>query len=145
MHWMRANWRVDRARERAGERGLADARIVLDEDVALGQHRDDDVLEHLVADLDGALDVLLDAPRDGGGLLGPPRAPSVPEGWGSTGSISSATLTREDERRLNTLSSMAPAIAALDACGTCCSPSRGDDRDLVVGGVEADARRARRR
>ena len=85
--------RVDRARERAGQRGLADARVVLDEDVALGQHRDDDVLEHLVADLDGALDVLLDAPRDGGGLLdlrgrqgargsGAPRAPSAAQPYG---------------------------------------------------------------
>ena len=32
---------VDRARERAGQRGLADARVVLDEDVALGEQRDD--------------------------------------------------------------------------------------------------------
>ena len=34
---------VDRARQRARERGLADARVVLDEDVALGEQGDDDV------------------------------------------------------------------------------------------------------
>ena len=37
---------VHRARERAGERGLADARVVLDQDVALGEQRD----QHLAQD-----------------------------------------------------------------------------------------------
>ena len=56
---------VDRARERARQRGLADARVVLDEDVALGEQRHDDGLEDVVADLDRALDVLPDATGDG--------------------------------------------------------------------------------
>ena len=55
---------VDRARERARQRGLADARIVLDEDVPLGEQRDGDVLEHLGSHLDGAADVLGDAASD---------------------------------------------------------------------------------
>src|SRR5262252_8199419 len=44
---------VDRTRERPGQRRLADARIVLDQDVPLGQRRHDDALEHLGPDLDG--------------------------------------------------------------------------------------------
>ena len=89
MHWMRANCESIERDERAGERGLADARIVLDEDVALGEQRDDDVLEHLVADLDRAADVLLDALGDRGGLLRPPRPPTVLGRLArSTGSIS---------------------------------------------------------
>ena len=56
---------VDAARQRAGQRRLADARVVLDEDVALGEQRHDHVVEDLVADLDGPPDVLLDPPREG--------------------------------------------------------------------------------
>ena len=56
---------VDRARERARQSGLADAGIVLDEDVALGEHRHRELLEHLVAHLDGAPYVLRDPARDG--------------------------------------------------------------------------------
>jgi hypothetical protein len=66
VHWMRA---VDRARERAGERRLAHAGVVLDEDVPLGEQRDGDVLEHLILDLDGAADVLRDAPGDRDGRV----------------------------------------------------------------------------
>ena len=58
---------VERARERARQRRLADARIVLDEDVALRQQRHDDVPQHVVAHLDGAADVVLDAPREADG------------------------------------------------------------------------------
>src|SRR5215208_895118 len=59
---------VERARQSARESRLADARIVLDEDVALGQQGDHDVLEHVVAHLDRTADVVLDLPRevDGG-------------------------------------------------------------------------------
>ena len=56
---------VDRARERPCQRRLADTRIVLDEDVAFGEHRDHHALEHLVAHLDRAADVVGDAARDG--------------------------------------------------------------------------------
>ena len=48
---------VDRARERARERRLADARVVLDQHVALGEQRDENVADDTVADLDRPLDV----------------------------------------------------------------------------------------
>ena len=80
MHCTRANWQSIERDERAGQRGLADARVVLDEDVALGEQRDDDVLEHLVADLDRAADVLLDALGDRGRPSGPPRPRRCPDG-----------------------------------------------------------------
>jgi hypothetical protein len=46
------------------ERRLADAGIVLDQDVALRQERHHDVVEHLLADLDRTRDVVSDAPTD---------------------------------------------------------------------------------
>ena len=64
---------VDRARQRARERGLADAGVVLDEDVALGEQRDGDVLEHVGANLDRPLDVSRDAVA-----RRPPRCRSPP-------------------------------------------------------------------
>ena len=56
---------VDRARERARQGGLADARVVLDEDVPLAQHRHGQVLEDFVADLDRLADVVRDAAGNG--------------------------------------------------------------------------------
>ena len=38
--------RVDRPGERPSQRGLADARVVLDQDVALGEQRDEHVADH---------------------------------------------------------------------------------------------------
>src|SRR4051812_15243782 len=114
--------RVDRLGQRARERGLADARIVLDEDVTLGEHRDNDVLEHLVAHLDGAADVLLHALGDRGrllDLLGPDGVGTTPLDW----LHQLLTFTSEDERRLNTASRTLAATAALVARGTCVSPS----------------------
>ncbi len=58
---------VQRARERAGERRLADARQVLDEHVPAGEHGDDEVLDDVVAHLGGARDVRRDAPRQRAG------------------------------------------------------------------------------
>ena len=134
---MRANCESIELRQRARERGLADARIVLDEDVALGEHRDDDVLEHLVAHLDRAADVLLHALGDRGrllDLLGPDGVGTTPLDW----LHQLLTFTSEDERRLNTASRTFAATAALVARGTCVLAVRGDDRDLVVGRVERD-------
>src|SRR4051812_1230783 len=114
--------RVDRLRQRAGERGLADARIVLDEDVPLGEHRHDHVLEHVVADLDRAADVVLHALGDRGrllDLLGPDGVGTTPLYW----LHQLLTFTSEDERRLNTASRTFAATAALVARGTCVSPS----------------------
>src|SRR3954447_2907446 len=114
--------RVDRLRQRACERGLADARIVLDEDVPFGEHRDDDVLEHVVAHLDRAADVLLHALGHLGrplGLLGPDGVGTTPLDW----LHQLLTFTSEDERRLNTASRTFAATAALVARGTCVSPS----------------------
>ena len=48
---------VERARERAGQGGLADARVVLDQDVPLGEQRDEHVADHLLGRLDRARDV----------------------------------------------------------------------------------------
>jgi hypothetical protein len=45
---------LERARERAGQGRLADARVVLDEDVALGEERDDEVVHDVRAHLDRA-------------------------------------------------------------------------------------------
>ena len=64
VHWTRAYSAPERPGERARERGLADAGVVLDQDVALGEQGDEQVPHHLVADLDGPLDVRLQ-PRAG--------------------------------------------------------------------------------
>ena len=48
---------VDRARERPGERGLADARVVLDQHVPLGDEGDEQVAQRAVRHLDGTGDV----------------------------------------------------------------------------------------
>ena len=55
---------VDRPRQRAGERGLADARVVLHQDVTLGEERDDHVLEHVIRDLHRPPDVVGDPAGD---------------------------------------------------------------------------------
>ena len=64
MHCTRANAQsIERESARASA-VLPTPGIVLDEDVALGEHRHGDVLEHLVLDLDGPADVLSDAAGD---------------------------------------------------------------------------------
>ena len=110
---------VERARERARERGLADARVVLDEHVALGQQRDEDVVEHLVADLHGAADVVADPPRDRRRGLDLLRRRPVRQRL--VGSMACTVIG--DERRLKTMSRMARATSSLVALGTACSPS----------------------
>ena len=60
---------LQRARERASERGLADAGQVLEEDVALGGDADERLVEQLLADLDGARQRVGDAPRQRHGGL----------------------------------------------------------------------------
>jgi hypothetical protein len=57
---------VDRAGHRARQRRLADARVVLDQHVPLGQQRHDQVVERRAADLNGARDVVGQTPRDRG-------------------------------------------------------------------------------
>ena len=78
---------VQRARERACERRLADARQVLDEHVAAGEHGDDEVLDDVVAHLGGARDVRRDAPRQRAGRLdlgvGEPLGPGAFHQWPS--------------------------------------------------------------
>ena len=49
---------VDRAGERPRERRLADARVVLDQHVPLGQQRDQHVAQHPLGSLDRARDVV---------------------------------------------------------------------------------------
>src|SRR5919112_5982646 len=116
---------LDRARERAGERGLADARVVLHEHVALRQQRHDRVAELLVADLHRAADVLRDPlrHRDGGRHLGGGEA-LVRLGGGFDGLHGQrGTFSGVDERSLKTMSRMAPATSAFAAFGTGWSPS----------------------
>ena len=60
---------LERPCQRPGKRGLPDAGMVLDQDVALGEERDDHVADDLVGDLHGAADVL----RQGGAEPGDPR------------------------------------------------------------------------
>ena len=107
---------VQRARQRAGQRGLADAGEVLDEDVALGDQRDDDVVQHVVAHLDRPADVLPKRAGDRGRRvdLGPATVPSC-----SAGSISACTLIPEMNARRKTMSKMARAMSAFVVFGTC--------------------------
>ena len=135
---------VERARERAGQRGLADAGIVLDEDVALGQQRHDHVLEHVVAHLHGAADVVLDPAReaDGGFDL---LLRDGPGQWLDRLHLAFQTLSVVDERWLKTASRIAAATSALRRPRHVPLLIGGEDRDLVLGGVEADARAAPRR
>ena len=49
---------VERARQRASEGGLADARVVLDQHVALGEERHEHVADDLLGRLDRARDVV---------------------------------------------------------------------------------------
>ena len=58
---------VDRAGEGAGQRRLADARVVLDQHVALGGEGDQEVSRTSSRDLDRPRDVRGDPPRDPGG------------------------------------------------------------------------------
>ena len=102
---------VDRARERARQRGLADAGVVLDEDVPLGEQRDDHLLEHVVVDLDRAPDVVGDPAGDRHRrlhLLGGDGALRL--GRGLQGFHQRGTFISGDERRLKTTSRMAPAM-----------------------------------
>ncbi len=57
---------VDRARQRPGQSGLADTRIVLDEHVTLGQQGDDQVSQRLLAHLHRLVDVGREGSSDGG-------------------------------------------------------------------------------
>ena len=108
---------VERARERARERGLADARIVLDEDVALGEEGDDDVAQHVVADLDGAADVVLDPPREADCGVDLRLVDGLGQGLSRLHRLSQ-TFRVVDERRLKTVSRMADATSAFVARGT---------------------------
>ena len=57
---------VDRTGERARQRGLPHARIVLDQRMSLGHQGDEEMIERLAAHLNGAADVLPDPPDDRG-------------------------------------------------------------------------------
>ena len=57
VNWMRLRGRGDRARDRLGERRLADAGHVLDEEVAFGEQADEREPDLLALALDDALDV----------------------------------------------------------------------------------------
>ena len=141
MHWTRANWQAS-VRERARASAvLPTPGIVLDEDVALGEERHDDVAQHVVAHLHGAADVLLDRTREGDRGLDLLGGDGIGQGLGRLHEAFQR-VSVGDERRLKTASRTAAATACLPARGTCRSPVRGDDGDLVLGGVEADARRA---
>ena len=57
MNWMRLHGRGDRARDRLGERRLADAGDVLDEEMAFGEEADEREAHLLSLALDDALHV----------------------------------------------------------------------------------------
>jgi hypothetical protein len=61
---------VDRARQRPRQGGLADARVVLDQHVPLGQHRDQHVAQHALGGLDRPRDVVAQAYPQLGNLRG---------------------------------------------------------------------------
>ena len=67
MHWTRANsgvrWSWGRG---SGKRGLADAGVVLDQHVAVGDQRHEDVAKHLLGHLHRAADALGQGRAQGG-------------------------------------------------------------------------------
>jgi hypothetical protein len=77
---------VDRARQRTGQGGLADPRVVLDQDMALGEQRDDQLRQARGRDLNRPRDIRLQSAGrrgerlrlvrlDRSGLRGHPRLP----------------------------------------------------------------------
>ncbi len=129
---------VERARDGARERRLADARQVLDQDVALGEQRDDARPRRPRR-----------APRRRRG-----RAPrgGRPARWtaatsssatraaGSPASLMTARRGRAARAARRRSRGSRAATSAFVARGHVALAGRGDDRDLVVDGVEADAR-----
>ena len=61
VNWMRRTLHAIERADRLGQQGLADAGDVLDEDVALGQQRDEREADHLGLALDDRRDVDRDA------------------------------------------------------------------------------------
>ena len=109
--------------------------------MALGEERHDDVAQHVVADLDGAPDVLLDRPREGDGRLDLLGGDGIGQGLGRLHEAFQRVSVR-DERRLKTASRTAAATVGLSARGTCCSPSAVRIVTSLSARVEADAGRA---
>src|SRR5213079_2953579 len=103
---------VERARQRPGERRLAHAGQVLDEHVALGDQRDEDVGEDLVLDLDGAPHVLGDAPDGVGGVVE----------LGGRDVLGDAHRRATSARRATTSSRTAAATSPFEDSGTWRSP-----------------------
>ena len=124
---------VHRARQRAGERRLADARQVLDQDVALGDEADEDVVEQVLAHLDRAADRRRRAAAPSRRRRGPPRRRRV-----RSARSRSHFRTQRDDR-------IADGARDLGLGRPFDVPvaGRGDDRDLVVVALEADVRAAR--
>jgi hypothetical protein len=110
---------VDGTRERARERGLAHARIVLHEDVALGEQGHDHALEHFRPDLDGGADVGRHAAGHGDRRVDLRLAQTLRDGFLQR--FHQRTLMSDCERRLKTASRIAAAIRAFDSLGTCSS------------------------
>ena len=114
---------IERPGERAGERRLAHAREVLDEDVPLGEERDDEVGDDLPAHLDARLDVPGDPPAELDSridlLSGDPRLLRLRALHSTLHSYAGvpAALSRRTSART------ARATSDLAARGTCCSPS----------------------
>ena len=138
---------VERPGERAGERRLAHAREVLDEDVPLGEERDDEVGDDLPAHLDAGLDVPGDPPAELDSrvdlLSGDPRLLRL-RALHSTlhrlmGRLPALAVAYPWLRSRRTSARTARATSDLAARGTCVLTVGGDDRHLVVGGVEPDA------
>jgi hypothetical protein len=72
---------VDGAGQRTRERRLADAGVILDQRMPLGQQRDEQVAQRLLLDLDGLVDVRPQRPPDCGERLKLLRRDSGWFGW----------------------------------------------------------------
>ena len=151
MHCTRANCELQRARERAGERRLADAGQVLEEDVALGGDAD----EHLVEQLAGGprrrpsgVARCAATSADGGRRARSRRRGRDLRCWPSVEGDAhreAPALCRCAVRRAqiaSTVSSTARATSAFDVRGDVALAACGDDRHLVLDALEADVLRA---
>ena len=110
--------------------------------MALGQQRDDDVVDDLRPDLDGGR---ARSPRrarpsaPAAAISAPETAPAAPGGVAVGRHVAGAP---DGKRRASTSVRIARATSPFVARGHVALAGRGDDRHLVVGGVEADARAA---
>ena len=126
MNCSRENERCERAGDRLREHRLPDAREVLDDQVALGEHAEDTELERLARRAHRALQVLDHALDDAG------RRPRYDRPLRASG------VRHVSESSRSTSSSTAAATTRFGAFATWRSPFAETTHDLVLRRVEAD-------